>query len=256
MKKLLSILSLIAIIAFGNVCAYAQVTANDLVGKTYEGSGNGGGMPIETTVEFQANGKCMVISNFYYGMMDELLKVPSTYKVSGSKVILTMPLPDDEPLTWEFTASKDGTKLSYDNSEPEMGNMGLDYQTLNLKDSVKVVVNAKGEVLGRLVKENSNSYTVETQDEYDVPKNGNKVVAYSPENGQGFVYSENPGKVNVRSTPSTSGSIVGTIMYEEGDLPETFQCLGKENGWYKISINGKTGYVRQDLVKWDAIDTF
>lgn len=254
MKKLLSVLSLIAIIGIGN--AYAQVTANNLVGKTYEGSGNGGGMPITTEVEFQANGKCLVISNFHYGAMDEQLKVPSTYKVSGSKVVLAIPLPDDEPLTWEFNASKDGAKLSYDNSEPEMGNMGLDYQTLTPKDSMKVIVNAKGEVLGRLIKENSNSYTVLTQDEYDVPKNGNKVVTYSPANGQGVVFSENPGKINVRSTPSTSGSIVGKIVYEEGDLPETFKCLGKEDGWYKINFNGKTGYVRQDLVEWDAIDTF
>lgn len=66
MKKLLSILSLIAIIAFGNLCAYAQVTANDLVGKTYEGSGRAGAMPISTEVEFQADGKCLVISNFHY----------------------------------------------------------------------------------------------------------------------------------------------------------------------------------------------
>ena len=37
------------------------------------------------------------------------------------------------------------------------------------------------------------------------------------------------------------------------DYPEnSFQCLGKVKGWYKISIKGKVGYIRQDLVEWAA----
>ncbi len=39
-------------------------------------------------------------------------------------------------------------------------------------------------------------------------------------------------------------------------VPETFPCLGKVNGWYKIRINGKVGYVREDLAEWDGICTF
>ena len=37
------------------------------------------------------------------------------------------------------------------------------------------------------------------------------------------------------------------------DYPDfAFDCLGKANGWYKIKINGKVGYVRADLVDWAA----
>lgn len=123
--------------------------------------------------------------------------------------------------------------------------------------SMKMVVDSKGEVVGRYVKTNANSYTVMVQDDYDVPKSGNKVVTFSAENGQGVIWQKNEGTINVRSIPSTSGAIVCKITYDPGDgVPMTYDCLGKENGWYKINVDGKMGYVRQDLVEWDGMDTF
>lgn len=122
--------------------------------------------------------------------------------------------------------------------------------------SMKMVVNSNGEVVGRYVKTNSNSYTVDVQDSYDVPKEGNKIVTFSAENGQGVIWCKNFGKVNLRSTPSTQGTIVGKLFYEEGSVPETYPCLGKQDGWYKTKVDGKIGYVRSDLVEWDGMDTF
>lgn len=123
--------------------------------------------------------------------------------------------------------------------------------------SAKVVVNSKGEVVGRYVRTNANTYTVNLQDDGDVPKANHKVVVFSAENGQGIVICKNPGTVNIRNTPSTSGAKVGALHYEAGDMPETAQCIGKENGWYKIrTYDDVIGYVRQDLVDWDAIDTY
>lgn len=122
--------------------------------------------------------------------------------------------------------------------------------------SAKVVVTTNGEVVGRYVKTNANSYTVESQDEGTVPKAGHKVVVFSAENGQGVLTCKKPGSVNVRSTPSTSGKIVGKMVYEEGDIPWACPCLGKANGWYKVKIDNAVGYVREDLVDWDPIDTF
>lgn len=122
--------------------------------------------------------------------------------------------------------------------------------------TMKMVVNTKGEVVGRYVRTNAKTYTVEVQDSYDVPKAGNKVVVFSAENGQGIVYCKNFGKVNVRATPSTSAKLIGTVEYIEGYVPDTYLCLGKKNNWYKIKINGKIGYVRQDLMEWDGMDTF
>lgn len=81
-------------------------------------------------------------------------------------------------------------------------------------------------------------------------------MTFSAENGQGVLTCKNVGRVNVRSTPSTSGEKIGTLTFEEGDLPETASCLGKENGWYKIRLDNIEGYVRQDLVDWYPFDLF
>ena len=52
--------------------------------------------------------------------------------------------------------------------------------------SMKVVVNDEGEVLGRLVKTNATTYTICVQDDADVPKAGNHVEVFSAEKGQGI----------------------------------------------------------------------
>ncbi|MCR4851962.1 MAG: SH3 domain-containing protein [Prevotella sp.] len=123
--------------------------------------------------------------------------------------------------------------------------------------SMKMVVSNQGEVQGRYVRTNASTYTVDVQDEYDIPKAGNKVVTFSAAKGQGIVYrkGERVGNINVRKGPSTKTAVVGKIVDPEG-VPDTFPCLGKVNGWYKIRINGKVGYVREDMVNWDGMDTF
>ena len=116
--------------------------------------------------------------------------------------------------------------------------------------SSKVIVDSRGNVVGNYSRSTANSYIVFGQDEFSVPKAGHKIVTYSAEAGQGYLECKNWGVVNVRSIPSTSGEIVGRMIYEEGDFPESYRCLGKQNGWYKVSINNRVGYVRQDLVTW------
>lgn len=49
--------------------------------------------------------------------------------------------------------------------------------------------------------------------------------------------------VNVRSAASTSASQLGSL--NKGDV---VAVTGIDNGWYKISFNGKTGYVRSDYM--------
>lgn len=122
--------------------------------------------------------------------------------------------------------------------------------------SMKMVVDSEGYIVGRYVRTNANTYTVMVQDDYDVPKEGNKVVIFRAENGEGVIWPKNWGRVNVRSIPSTSGQIIGKLIYFYGDVPFTYDCLGKKNGWYKTIVNGKVGYVREDLVEWDGMDTF
>ncbi len=123
--------------------------------------------------------------------------------------------------------------------------------------SMKMVVDKKGEVVGRYVKTNATSYTVDVQDSYDVPKAGNRVVTFSAAKGQGIVYrnQDKVGNINVRKGPSTRTAVVAKIPEFEG-VPDCYPCLGKKNGWYKIRIDGVVGYVRADLACWDGMCTF
>ena len=123
--------------------------------------------------------------------------------------------------------------------------------------SMKMVVDTRGNVVGRLVKVNVNTYTVDVQDTYDVPKKGNHVVTYSAVKGQGIVYRhpDRKGNINVRKGPSINSAVVAKIP-DDDYMPECYPCLGKTNGWYKIRINGKIGYVRQDMANWDGMCTF
>ncbi|WP_042476392.1 5'-nucleotidase C-terminal domain-containing protein [Bacillus ndiopicus] len=50
--------------------------------------------------------------------------------------------------------------------------------------------------------------------------------------------------LNVRSKPSSAAKVYGTISKNT-----EITILGKENGWYKISYKGKTGYVYSKYVK-------
>lgn len=122
-------------------------------------------------------------------------------------------------------------------------------------DSMKMVLDNRGNVVGRYIRTNDNTYTVAVQDDYDVPKSGNKIVTFSAQNGQGILYTRRT-HVNIRKEPTTESPVLTQITFVKGRVPETYPCLGKVNGWYKIRVKGKVGYVRQDLVEWDGMDTF
>ena len=123
--------------------------------------------------------------------------------------------------------------------------------------SMKMVVDAKGNVVGRYVRTNTNSFTVEVQDSYEVPKKGNRVVTFYASKGQGIVYrnQDRTGNINVRKGPSLRYPVMTQIPEFDG-VPDTYPCLGKANGWYKIKIDGRVGYIRQDMAEWDGMDSF
>ena len=122
--------------------------------------------------------------------------------------------------------------------------------------SMKMVVDRHGNVVGRYVKTNKKTYTVEVQDTYNVSKRGNKVVTYSAAKGQGVVFHDQiHGDINVRKSPTTDSDVVTQIEKPDG-VPDCYDCLGKVNGWYKVNVNGIIGYVRGDLVDWDGMCTF
>ncbi len=123
--------------------------------------------------------------------------------------------------------------------------------------SMKMVVGKDGEVEGRYVRTNADSYTVDVQDTYDVPKAGLRVVTFSAVKGQGIVYrnQDRKGNINVRKGPSIKSAVVAKIPEFDG-VPDCYPCLGLVKGWYKINIDGVVGYVRKDMACWDGMCTF
>ncbi len=122
-------------------------------------------------------------------------------------------------------------------------------------DTMQMVVDRHGNVVGRLASINSNTYTVEVQDATEVSKIGNKVVTFRAKDGQGILYTRRK-NVNIRQQPSLESTVIGQISYDPNYVPETYPCLGKTDEWFKIKVKNKVGYVRHDLVEWDGMDTF
>ena len=125
---------------------------------------------------------------------------------------------------------------------------------------MKLVVDKHGEAVGRYVKTNKTTYTIGVQDDVEVPIKGHRVVTFSAKDGQGIIYRDQSrtGNINVRKRPSTDSPVVAKIADTTalGYVPDCYDCLGKVKGWYKIRIDGKTGFVRSDLVEWDGMCTF
>ena len=125
-------------------------------------------------------------------------------------------------------------------------------------NSLKVVVSDDGLLVGRYVRQTDSTYIANPVDwEEEVPKKGFRVEVWTPEKGKGFVVRKDEvrGNINVRKQPSINSAIVDKITEADGrkDYPDcSFDCLGKKGEWFKISIRGKVGYVRQDLVNWAA----
>lgn len=126
------------------------------------------------------------------------------------------------------------------------------------KNSMKVVVTDDGSLVGRYVRQTDTTYIANPLDwEVEVSKKSSRVEIWTPEKGKGFVVRKDRvrGNINVRKQPSIKSAIIDKITEADGqkDYPYCFfDCLGKTGEWFKISIRGKEGYVREDLVDWAA----
>ena len=71
--------------------------------------------------------------------------------------------------------------------------------------SMKIVVDIKGEPVGRYIRANATTYTVGVQDDCEIPKQGHKVVTYRAVDGKGIVYRNHNvrGNINVRKGKSS-----------------------------------------------------
>lgn len=122
-------------------------------------------------------------------------------------------------------------------------------------DTMLMVIDRQGEVLGRWGSTNASTYTVVVQDDVEIPKIGNKIVTFRAKDGKGVLYTKRT-HVNIRQQPDLNSTVICQISNDKNCIPETYPCLGKTDEWYKINVHGKIGYVRHDLVEWDGMDTF
>ena len=77
--------------------------------------------------------------------------------------------------------------------------------------------------------------------------NSRKVTLSNPNSiGSGTVTES---YLNVRSTPSSSSKLVGTLSYNE-----RVEILEKSNGWYKIDFRGTQGFVASSYLKLSPIE--
>lgn len=104
--------------------------------------------------------------------------------------------------------------------------------------------------------ETDQNYIGSIQDVFEVPKADAEVVTWYACDGKGIVYLKDFGALPAFSQADETSAVVGQLLYDEGYTPETYRCLGFRDGWFEIEFDGTPGFVREDQVIWDAIDSF
>lgn len=126
-----------------------------------------------------------------------------------------------------------------------------------LHNAAEVVVDVEtNAVIGRYVSETATDYVIEVQDQVPVNKVGKKKVFVCAAAGQGIVYPADFGMLNVKEKACAQSKTIATIEYEEGELPESFRCLGIESQYYKVQLDGKIAYFPIKSMHWDSMNTF
>lgn len=64
-----------------------------------------------------------------------------------------------------------------------------------------------------------------------------------------------PGTEPVYAAPDSLSEVIGKLEHIKGDCPESYLVAGYRDGWFAIEMNGNIGYIREEYVSWDAIDT-
>jgi len=120
---------------------------------------------------------------------------------------------------------------------------------------MKVATDKDGNT-ARCIGENESFVHCETQDDYWVPRDSVSIELISARSGQGILTLKEPGSKTLFCCPDTDSQIIGTMEHEQGYVPEVYRCLGYIGGWFLTEIDGKAGFIQEDLVIWDAINTF
>ena len=117
----------------GNLVKKITGTPDDpYVGKTYKGTGNGGGLSTEMAITFLENNKCVCTSD-WYGAYSTNKEIEGTQEVKQKQVVVRCK-DGDVDYVLEFDVSDDGRTIGFDHSDPSMGGtMGMDIMSLELQ---------------------------------------------------------------------------------------------------------------------------
>ncbi len=167
-----------------------------------------------------------------------------------------------DTVTWHANHFSPTGNISIDSPDWDPKNAYYTY-----RNSDKVVIDKQGNV-SRYLANCGDSYLVMVQDYGLVKKNESRIEEYSAEKGKGNVVVNDETvkkRVNVRMRPSEKGKKIGAIAATpSGELPKVFQCLGYVQDktsdwggmWWKIKYGNRIGYVAQQFMIWDSIDTY
>ena len=87
--------------------------ANPIGGRTYSGSGKGGGLATNVTIKFDKNGNCQCTSDFYQAFTQPIT-VHGTYSITYDIVeVRCQPAGFDTPVVWNFEIINDGQWLGF-----------------------------------------------------------------------------------------------------------------------------------------------
>ena len=207
----------------------------------------------ETDREIVMNDSLFLGAPFKLKGIGEIYQLQSDYW--GYSQCLFAPLMEGNVLEWHSTnfAPKENLHI-----EPLYVLKG---GVRGLSNQGRVVVTKDGSEM-RYIADSGDNYFIEVQDYGLVPKAGAKVKLREATKGQGFVYlNSDIRRANVRQKPSLKSKVLFTLD-NDGELPEGYPCLGfvshKEadgfyKWWYKVNVNGKTGYISEEIANWDSI---
>ena len=177
---------------------------------------------------------------------------------NGTPFIFAILHPDDT-ISWHSAPFRPQGDMTISSPAWSKGTILRKSQT-----EAKVVIDAEGHTYRYLAdSRDTDSYFVEVQDYGTVTRQGSHLEERNASRGQGYIFINGPTgrRVNIRRRPEKKSPIVCTISDNPGYLPDAYPCLGtalSADGtmWYKTKVHGKLGFIRQDLMEWDAINPF
>jgi len=140
--------------------------------------------------------------------------------------------------------------------QPLQGELAISkVQDGNGGPEMKVIIDNEVNI-GRYISENESSYQGEAQDSYWIEKDKARTEMIRACEGQGILTLKDTGKKPVFSRPDTMSDAVGTMIHEQGYVPEVYLCLGYFKGWFLADVDGKPGFIPEEMVSWDPINSF